>query len=353
MKIRTQMALWYFVILLGGFLLVAGWSYYEMAVAHPSVSKALAKEGHTLMEEFGEILLYGGVPALILALVGGWFLMRRAFSPITTLTRAVEQVHADNLGQKLPSFGRGDELDRLNEVFNSMMKRLNNSFHHIRDFTLHASHELKTPLTILRGEIETRLRDSEMSAADREFFARQLDEIARLAKTVDALTLLTRADAGQLALAKEPVRLDELVRDSFADAQLLAHSAGLEVELPACDMATVRGDRHRLRQVLLNLTDNAIKYNQANGRVTVNLVCRNGNAELTVTNTGPGIPPEKLPRVFERFYRGDTAHSDAVEGCGLGLSIVDSIIKAHGGSVRVESDPARLTTVKASLPLAS
>lgn len=350
MKIRTQMALWYFVILLAGFLLVGGWGYYEMAVAHPAVARSLAAEGHTVMDELGEIMLFGGLPALILALVGGWFLMQRAFSPITTLTRAVEQVHADNLGQKLPSFGRGDELDRLNEVFNSMMKRLDNSFAHVREFTLHASHELKTPLTILRGEIETRLHDPETSAADRELFAWQLDEIARLAKIVDALTLLTRADAGQLTLANEPVRLDELVRDSFADAQLLAHNEGLRVEMPDCDQALVRGDRHRLRQVLLNLTDNAIKYNQPGGHIVIHLKRRNGSAELSVSNTGPGIPPEKLARVFERFYRGDTAHSNVVDGCGLGLSIVDGIVKAHGGKIRLESEAARFTTVNVTLP---
>jgi signal transduction histidine kinase len=350
MKTRTQMALWYFSILLAAFLLVGGWAYYEMVVEHPGVKRSLAQEGYTVWDEFGEVMLYGGLPAVVLALVGGWFLMQRAFSPIATLTRAVEQVHADNLGQKLPSLGKGDELDRLHDVFNSMMTRLNDSFSHVRDFTLHASHELKTPLTILRGEIETRMRDPALSAADREFFVRQLDEIARLAKTVDALTLLTRADAGQLVIANDSVQLDELVRDSFADAQLLAQSAGLEVELPVCDRATVRGDRHRLRQVLVNLTDNAIKYNHNGGRVTMNLERRNGRAELTVANTGPGIPPEKLPRVFERFYRGDTAHSDAVEGCGLGLSIVDSIVKAHGGKIRLESDPARLTIVKVTLP---
>jgi len=353
MRIRTHLMLWFAVILLIGLLLITGWTYYEMVVEHPAVARVLAAEGHSAQEEFGEILLYGGVPALIIVVVGGWFLMRQALTPVTKLTHRVENIHADSLGQQLPRSGNGDELDRLAEVFNSMMKRLDNSFTHIREFTLNASHELKTPLTIMRGEIETRLGDSSTTPADREFFASQLDEIARLTKIVDALTLLARADAGQLALARKPVRLDELVRDSFADAQFLAQPGHIHVELPRCDEATVQGDRHRLKQLLLNLTDNAIKYNQPDGRVTMRLIRDNGSVELTITNTGQGIPPEKLSRVFERFYRGDPAHNSAIEGCGLGLSIAERIVKAHGGTIQLDSEPAMLTTVTIKLPAQS
>jgi signal transduction histidine kinase len=348
-KIRTQLALWYTAILLIAFLLVGGWAYYEIVVEHPVMTKALAAEGHTAIEELAEILVYGGLPALAIALVGGWFLMRRALAPITGLTGMVENIHAESLDHQLPRSDNGDELDRLAEMFNSMMKRLNDSFTHIRDFTLHASHELKTPLTIMRGEVETRLREPAITPADREFFASQLDEIARLTKIVDALTLLARADAGQLALAQAPVRLDELLRDSFADAQILAQPGSVQVELVRCDEATVQGDRHRLKQLLLNLTDNAIKYNQPEGRVEFQLIRNNGDAELTIANTGEGIPPDRLPRVFDRFYRGDPAHASTIEGCGLGLSIAERIVKAHGGTIQVASDPFKLTTVTVKL----
>jgi signal transduction histidine kinase len=349
-KIRNQLLLWYVVILLAGFVLIGGWAYYEMVVAHPSMSKVLALEGHSAQEELGEILLFGGLPAFILAVIGGWFLMRRALSPIRTLTHALERVQADNLHHRMERTGNRDELDRLTVVFNSMTQRLDDSINQIREFTLHASHELKTPLTILRGEIETKLRDTVTSPADQEFFAAQLDEIARLAKIVDGLTLLAKADAGQVRIAQEPVRLDELVRDSFADAQLLARPHQLEVELQDCDETTIRGDRHRLRQLLLNLTENAIKYNQPAGRVTIGLSRHHGTAALTVANTGPGISAEKLPRVFDRFYRGDGAHSGEIEGCGLGLSIVRWIVKAHGGTIHIASDPKKLTTVTVQLP---
>jgi len=147
------------------------------------------------------------------------------------------------------------------------------------------------------------------------------------------------------------VRLDELVRDNFADAQILAEPQRIRVELAACEAISVRGDRHRLRQLLLNLADNAVKYNQPQGRVTMELHRANGAAEFIITNTGPGIPAESLPRIFDRFYRGDPAHSDVVDGCGLGLSIAQWIVSAHNGAIQVESTPDKLTTVTVRLPL--
>jgi signal transduction histidine kinase len=177
--------------------------------------------------------------------------------------------------------------------------------------------------------------------------------LRRLARIVDSLTLLAKADAGQVALKLEPVHLDELVRDNFADAQILAEPHGIQVKLAACEEITVRGDRHRLRQLLLNLADNAVKYNQPQGRVTMSLRHAGGTAEFTIANSGPGIPPEILPRVFDRFFRGDPAHSPAVDGCGLGLSIVQWIVSAHDGTIKIESVPNKITTVTVCLPLAA
>ena len=349
MTLHRRLSYWYSAILLAGLLLITGWTYKEMVFEHPSMARALASEGHTPLDEFGEVMVYGGLPAVVLALVGGWFLMRRALQPVTTLTHAVENVRLDTLNQRIQRSGNGDELDRLTDVFNQMMSRLDDSFTRIREFTLHASHELKTPLTIMRGGIETRLHDPATPSHDRDFFVAQLDEISRLTKIVDALTFLAKADAGQLTLVREPLSLDVLVRDSFADAQLLAATHGLRVELKACEPAIVRGDRHRLRQLLLNLTENAIKYNEPRGIITMSLLRNNGTAELTITNTGPGIQREKIVRVFDRFYRGDPAHNNAVEGSGLGLSIAQGIVRAHGGSIELDSEPGKLTTVQVKL----
>lgn len=262
-----------------------------------------------------------------------------------------ERLHIHNLQEPLPRTGNGDEVDRLSEVLNATNARLEKAFNQIREFTLHASHELKTPLAILHGEIETALNDPATTVAQREAYASQLDEIQRLSKIVEGLTLLAKADAGQVVLAQEPVRLDELVRDSFADAQILAQPKQISVTLAACDEVMVRGDRHRLRQLLLNLTDNAIKYNQPDGRVDIALKRKDGTAELTIANTGLGIPAPILPRIFDRFYRGDESHNGEVEGCGLGLSIAQWIVKAHGGDIQITSAPERLTTVSVKLPL--
>ncbi len=352
MTLRARLTLWYAGLLLLALLLILGWTYYEMFVEHrtPDTEALLRITGESAMEELGEVFLYGGLPALLVALVGGWFLMRRALAPVVRLTEAAERIDLDNLKERLPRTEGGDELDRLTEVFNAMMGRLEDAFSRIREFTLHASHELKTPLTVMRAEIESALRDGSCGAAQREIFSNQLDEIQRLTTIVNGLAFLAKADAGQVALHREPVRLDELVRDSFSDAQMLGRPQNITVTMTACDEITLQGDRHRLRQLLLNLTDNAIKYNQPQGAVKIALHCNNGDAELVIANTGAGIAAEKLPRVFDRFYRGDPAHTSEAEGCGLGLSIAEWITKAHRGAIKMASQPNEWTTVTVTLP---
>jgi signal transduction histidine kinase len=279
--------------------------------------------------------------------------MRKALAPVVALSQAAERINEHNLGERLARTGNGDELDRLTEVFNSMTERLKQSFTRMREFTLHASHELKTPLTVIHGELETALRDARLAGTERERLESELDEIQRLTKIVDGLTLLTKAGAGQITLARESVRLDELVREACADAQSLARPYNVQISLGACDEVAVTGDRHRLRQLLLNLTDNSIKYNRPNGTVQLALRRTGEAAELTISNTGPGISSEILPRIFEPFFRGDASHSHAVDGCGLGLSIAHWIATAHGGKIQITSEPGKLTTATVRVPLRS
>jgi len=349
MTIRRRLTLWYAGILTVSLLIIGFGTYREIDEQLRHEHRRAPTE-HAIAET-GELIFQVGVPAVLLGILGGWWLTRRALSPVAELTEAVKKIHESNLREPLPRTGNGDELDRLTGVFNGMLARLDDSFNRTREFTLHASHELKTPLTVLCGETETMLRDESLSAAERERAASLLDELRRLARIVDGLTLLARADAGQITLAMEPVRLDELVRDNFADAQILAEPHGIKVELQNCEEVTVRGDRHRLRQLLLNLADNAVKYNQPQGRVTMSLQRAGETAELTIANSGPGIPPESLPRVFDRFFRGDPAHSQTVDGCGLGLSIAKWIVSAHHGTIQIESTPGKLTIVTVRLPL--
>ncbi len=348
MTIRNRLTLWFVGVTVVSLAILAGTLHYEWTERQYR-RDVQHKTPEPVWEEVGEIVLVYSFPTLVM-LIGGWVLLRKALAPVADLTRAVQSIHLGNLKDRLPRIGSGDELDRLTDVFNDMIERLDKSFDRIREFTLSASHELKTPLTVLRAEIETALRDPATPPAQREIFADQLEEITRLAKIVDGLTFLAKADAGQHPMVKEPVRLDDLVRDSFADAQQLGHPASVSVELASCDETIVQGDRHRLKQLLLNLTDNAIKYNEPNGTVTFNLKRVHGAAELVISNTGPGIAPEKLPRVFERFYRGDPSHNNVVDGCGLGLSLVQSIVQSHSGTVQITSQPGKLTTVTVKLP---
>jgi len=381
MTIRTRLSLWYAAVMLASLSLMGVLSYNEFVVRRPESGQQEMVDGrgqrgqplqrdrrpdrardaeprggrpaarrHSLFAEVLAILVRVGIPAMLMALGGGWWLMRRALAPIQALTLAVERTTDRNLRERLPRTGNGDELDRLTEVFNAMTARLDESFQRIRDFTLHASHELKTPLTVMQGEIETACRDEALTEAHRERLLSQLDEVQRLAKIVDNLSLLTKADAGQVTLSLEPVRLDELVRETVEDLQHLGQGQEIEVTLGACDEVTVLGDRHRLRQLLLNLADNSVKYNERGGQVGVSLHLVGSEAEMVISNTGQGLPPELQDRVFERFFRGDVSHGTAVEGSGLGLSIVQWIVEAHRGSVRFHSDIGALTTVTVRLP---
>lgn len=358
MTIRTRLTFWFAAVLVLSLFGMGALSYYGLVVeprnkARAQTAMANVDEGNEDPpgEELLEALAWSGIPALVLGLGGGWWLMRRALAPVAALTQAAERVNEHHLNETLPRSGNRDELDRLTEVFNRMTERLNFSFKRIREFTLHASHELKTPLTVMHGELETALQNESLSAPQRARLESQLDEVQRLTRIVDGLTLLTKADSGQITLAREAVRLDELVREACLDAQSLARPRDISVNLKNCEQTAILGDRHRLRQLLLNLTDNAIKYNQPCGTVTLSLGLLDGAAELSIANTGPGIAPEMLPRIFDPFFRGDSSHSQTIEGCGLGLSIARWIAMAHGGAIEITSRPGEITTAFVRLPI--
>lgn len=377
MTLRTKLTLWYVCALFASLLLCAVLLYREWVIEphearrqkHEERERAKAQEkddddekkekqkqeddydADELVEDMAENIFWIAIPAVILGLGGGWWLMRTAMAPVAQLTKAAEQMNESNLGVQLPRSGSGDELDRLTVVFNEMAARLDDSFRRIREFTLRASHELKTPLTVMRGSMETALNEQGLTPPQKERLLGELDEVDRLAKIVDGLTLLTKADAGLVTLKLEPVQLAPLMREIHGDGLVLTRPAKVEVRLETCDEVAVTGDNNRLRQMLLNLVDNAIKYNIPGGHVALALKKTGSDAEITVSNTGPGIPAELLPRLFDPFFRGDAAHAREKDGSGLGLAIVRWIVQAHKGAVEITSLPEPLTTVRVRLPL--
>jgi len=298
-----------------------------------------------------DIALESCVPFLLLGAVS-WWLIHRALLPIRHLTEAAEHIHEDNLHRRLPLPGTRDELDRLTSVLNDLTGRMETSFARVREFTLHASHELKTPLTILRSGFEQSLIRHDMSEPLREQIGNWMDEVERLNRIVSGLTLLTQADAGQVTLLTEEVALHDLMRDAASEAEILGQSQNLFVTTDIKASIHLQADRHRLRQLLLNLTDNAVKYNREGGYVRYVVRATPHHALLSVESGGHGIPPEELPSIFERFFRSSSARGSIQDGVGLGLSICQWIAQAHGGEITAASSPDH-TVLTLRLPLRS
>ncbi|MBL9160921.1 MAG: HAMP domain-containing protein [Verrucomicrobiales bacterium] len=351
MTLRRRILLYYSGTLSLSLVIVGFWSWFEFTEQRNEALQGGAEAAlkHNPLEETFEIILYGGLPAILLGIVGGGLLMRRALRPIEELTEALERTDVSNLSDPVPRSGNGDELDRMTAVFNRMKERLGLSFTQAREFTLNASHELKTPLTIMHGTLEQTILRSETTDSEREGAAALLEEVQRLSAIVGQLSFLARADAGLMPLTRESVALHDLVRDLAEEATILAAGADITVTLTECQHVSVSGDRMRLRQVLLNLADNAVKYNEHGGGIEMALQRQGDEAVFSIRNTGSALAPDLEARVFERFFRGDPAHGGAIEGSGLGLSIAKSIVEAHGGTIAYEVLPDGRTQVTVAL----
>jgi len=298
-------------------------------------------------------LLALGLPFVaLLAAGGGYLLVRRALAPVEQLTGKAEIITQHNLSERLPVPDTGDELERLSLALNHMITRLDDAFGNSRRFVADASHELRTPLTIVQGELEALAKDAATPAEFREQLGSLLEEVERLARIVQQLFALSRLDAGEALTESTFLDLSALAVSTAEQIALLAEDKQITLCREPGGAVFVNGDRSRLRQVIVNLLDNAIKYTEPGGTIALTTGVRNGWAVLEVADSGVGIPSDALPHVFERFYRVRQERASGSAGAGLGLAIVKSICSAHGGSVEVESTVGTGSRFRVLLPLA-
>jgi heavy metal sensor kinase len=292
--------------------------------------------------------------ALTVSVAGGWFLASRSLKPVDDISRAARAITAQNLDRRIQYTGIDDELGRLVATFNDMISRLQLSFSQIQQFSSDASHELRTPLTIMRGELELILRSRRATSERyRTVVSSVLEETIRMTTIVDNLLTLAKADIGTSVGVMQDVWLRPIIQELQEDSEILAERKKISVTVGSLDDTLVSGDPVRLRQLFLNLIDNAIKYTPERGSVELSLIRENGYAKVRVKDTGIGIPKSELSKIFDRFYRVDKARSRELGGSGLGLSIAKWISEIHGGTILVESEVNTGSIFTVILPLKS
>lgn len=288
---------------------------------------------------------------ILVAVVGGAVLVQRALQPVDRIIRSAERISSRNLSERLPVPDSRDEIERLSTALNAMIRRLDEGSQQTQRFFADASHELRTPLTVMQGELEAALKDEGAGPGVRVAAGSALEEVERLKNIVEGLFALSRLDAGEAQQEFEPFDLGELAASTTDQMCLLAEDRRISISCRCADHVRVTGDRFRLRQVVVNLLDNAIKYTLPGGHIEVSVAGTADRAVLRVSDNGIGIPAEAVPRLFERFFRVDKARSRELGGAGLGLSIVKSICTAHHGTVEALSQDGKGSVFIVALPL--
>jgi signal transduction histidine kinase len=298
------------------------------------------------------ILFIGVCVSMLVAGLAGWISTNQALTPLEAVTRTALQItRADDLSRRIPYNGSpNDEIGQLIHAFNQTLSRLENLFNTQRRFIADVGHELRTPLTVIKGNVDLMRR---MNCTDDESMDSIESEVDRLTRLVGDLLLLAQAESGKLPLVKDVVELDSLLLEVLSQMKVLSKDR-LQLRLGEIDQVLVCGDKDRLKQVLVNLIGNALNYTPSGGEVVVGLGKMDNKARLTVSDNGPGIPAEDLPRIFERFYRGEKSRTRSRDGkgFGLGLSIAYWIVRNHGGQIEVSSREQQGTTFCVWLPLA-
>jgi heavy metal sensor kinase len=326
-------------------------------VTVPAGTGYLVETGESLAPALTELrrliasLALGFSVVAAVALIGGFVLLRRALRPVEEITRSAEGITSRNLSERLPVPPSGDEFAHLSLALNRMIARLDEAFQHNRRFLADASHELRTPLAVLRAQLEAMERRADPPADFSATVGDLLEEIERLSRLVENLFALSRLDAGQAQVARTRFDFAKLASTTAEQMCLLAEDKGLRLSCDTPVPVFVEGDRARLKQVVVNLLDNAIKYTPSGGMVRLKIGTENSEAVCEVTDSGIGIPAEALPKIFDRFFRVDPARSRDLGGAGIGLAIVKAICLAHDGRIEVTSAEGQGTRCCVRFPL--
>ncbi len=302
------------------------------------------------------IILICAIPiTLLIAAIGGWFLAKRAFDPIERIINEAALITSANLHRRLPVAPVQDELSKLSQTLNQMIERLERSFQAQKQFTADASHELRTPLTILKGEMEVALQKPRETKEYEELLNSSLEEVQRLQKIVGDLLFLSQIESGKMTLHCDEVRLDELLIAAVKKVIPIAKSKKIEITLKLEENEqneiVIDADSSKLINVFLNLLDNAVKYSPQDSAVRCSLTMSEGQAMVSITDNGSGVPAEHIGRIFDRFYRVEHTRTNETSGTGLGLAIAKAVVEAHKGTIALTSEIAKGTTVNVSFPL--
>jgi len=318
-------------------------------VSFVQVGSSLADFDETMRKLL--IIMIIGIPtSLSVIVIVGYFMARKSLKPVDQIRKAAVKISSSNLDERIDIKGRKDELSRLAETFNAMISRLKDSFQRINQFSIDVSHELKTPLTILKGETEVALRKERSNEEYRHLLQSNLEEIDRMAQIIDDLLLLSKADRKDVKLNIENISLRDLIADVCMKMKIFADKK--EITLMVDELADVRlsGDELKLRRMLWNIIENGIKYTPKDGMVTVSSYTNNGCVCINVRDNGIGISADDMKYIFDRFYRADRSRKRE-SGSGLGLSISKWIAEAHKGAIEVTSQPAQGSQFLIKLPV--
>lgn len=299
------------------------------------------------------LILVIGMPLVVaVAAIGGFFIVQRGLAPIDAITQQAERISSRTFSERLPVPKTGDEIESLSMSLNRMISRLEEAFEHINRFSADVSHELRTPLAILHGELDAVARRRRLSPDLLDAIGSALEEVERLTRIVDHLLIISRLDTGEV-FPRTILNLGELANSTVEQVRLLAEEKSITIDEQIRPDVLVEGDPLRLQQLIVNLLDNAIKYTSQGGRVAVTVAAATTRAQISVADTGLGIPADSVPHVFDRFYRADKARARNTGGAGLGLAIVKAICSAHGGSINVNSTEGAGSVFTVELPLAT